>query len=94
MALSSSDKLGPYVRRDETRNLIAEEIPARVADDKANLNEQEHSDKQNARVEHDKALQRVVTDLVTDHIELFKQFNDNPSFRNRPSDTDFTTTYV
>jgi type I restriction enzyme R subunit len=94
MALSSGDKFGPYERRDAIRNLIAEEIPAKVAEDEANQNKQEHSDKQNARIEHDKARQRVVTDLLTDHTELFKQFSDNPWFRNRPSETNFTTTYV
>ena len=78
---------------DKIRNLIAEEIPAKVAADRAYQNAQKHSDKQNARIEHDKALQRVVTDLLTDHTELFKQFSDNPSFRKWLSDTNFTTTY-
>ncbi len=29
--------------------------------------------RQNARIEHDRALERVITDLVLDHSELFKQ---------------------
>jgi hypothetical protein len=40
-----------------------------------------NSDKENARIEHHKALQKVVVDLLSDHAELFKQFSDNPSFR-------------
>ena len=53
---------------------VAEEIPAKVAADKAYQNPQKHSDRQNARIEHDKALQRVIIELLTDHTELFKQF--------------------
>jgi type I restriction enzyme R subunit len=78
---------------DKIRKVIAEEIPAKVAADKAYQNAQKHSDRQNARIEHDKALQRVVTDLLSDHTELFKQFSDNPSFRKWLADTVFATTY-
>jgi len=78
---------------DKIRQVIAEEIPAKVAADKAYQNAQKHSDKQNARIEHDKALQRVVTDLLSDHTELFKQFSDNPSFRKWLGDTIFGATY-
>ena len=52
-----------------------------------------NSDKQNARIEHDKALQRVVTALLKDDTELFKQFSDNESFRKWLSDTVFGLTY-
>ena len=33
------------------------------------------------RIEHDKALERAMTEYVADPIELFKQFSDNDSFR-------------
>ena len=42
---------------------------------------------------HDKALQRVVIDLLADHTELFKQFSDNPSFKKWLGDTIFGVTY-
>ena len=45
---------------DKIRQVIAEEIPTKVAADKAYQNAMQHSDKQNARIEHDKALQRVL----------------------------------
>ena len=35
---------------------------------------------ENARIEPDAALNRLVTGLVADHTELFKQFTDNPEF--------------
>jgi type I restriction enzyme R subunit len=53
-----------------------------------------NSDKQNARIEHDKALQRVLVDLLADHTELFKQFSDNQDFRKWLADTIFSVTYT
>ena len=52
-----------------------------------------NSDKQNARIEHDKALQRVIVELLNDHTELFKQFSDNESFRRWLADMIFAVTY-
>ena len=70
-----------------------EEIPAKVAADRAYQNAIKNSDKQNARIEHDKALQRVIIELLTDHTELFKQFSDNPAFKKWLSDSNFAATY-
>jgi len=53
----------------------------------------QYSDKQNARIEHDKALERVIIELLSDHTELFKQFSDNPSFKKWLSDRNFSETY-
>jgi len=78
---------------DKIRKVISEEIPAKVAADKAYQNAREHSDKQNARIEHDNALKRVMNDLLADHTELFKQFSDNPSFRRWLADAIFALTY-
>jgi len=78
---------------DKIRKVIAEEIPARVAQDKAYQNAVQHSDKQNARMEHDKALNRVILELLSDHTELFKQFSDNANFKRWLTDTVFDTTY-
>lgn len=78
---------------DKIRKVIAEEIPARVAQDKAYQNAQANSDKQNAKLEHDRALNRVVLELLSDHTELFKQFSDNPNFKRWLTDTVFDATY-
>ena len=37
--------------------------------------------KQNARMEIERALQQVIFDIMADNMELFKQFQDNPSFK-------------
>jgi type I restriction enzyme R subunit len=78
---------------DKIRKVISEEIPTKVAADKAYQNAMKNSDKQNARIEHDKALQRVIIELLRDHTELFKQFSDNPMFKKWLSDTNFSATY-
>lgn len=79
--------------RDKIGKVISEEIPTKVSADKAYQNAMKNSDKQNARIEHDKALQRVVVELLTDHTELFKQFMDNQSFKKWLGDTVFGITY-
>jgi len=78
---------------DKVRKMITEEIPAKVAANKAYQNAKQHSDKQNARIEHDRALRRVMMDIFADNAELFKQFSDNQSFQKWLSDTIFSVTY-
>jgi type I restriction enzyme R subunit len=78
---------------DRIHQRITEEIPASVAADSAYQNAKANSDKQNARIEHDKALGRVMTALLKDDTELFKQFSDNESFRRWLTDTIFGLTY-
>ena len=80
--------------RTRSRKVIAEELPTKVAGDKAYQNAMANSDKQNARIEHDKALERAMTEQVADHTELFKQFSDNESFRRWLSEMNFASTYL
>jgi len=73
--------------------MLETEIPDRVAADVAYQNARRNNDKQNARIEHDRALTRVMTELVKDDTELFKQFMDNDSFKKWLSDSVFDATY-
>jgi type I restriction enzyme R subunit len=90
-----NDQFGniPWTDADRVHKLITEDIPSRVAADTAYQNAKKHSDKQNARIEHDKALARVMTAVLKDDTELFKQFMDNDSFRRWMTDTVFGLTY-
>ena len=90
-----NDRFGNIEWKDEDtiERVISEELPSKVAADKAYQNAVANSDRENARIEHDKALERAVIELLSDHTELFKQFSDNPSFRKWLSDTIFTVTY-
>ena len=72
---------------------IIEVIPPKVLADAKYQNAKQNSDRQNARIEHDKALKRVITSLFKDDAQLFKQFQDNESFRGWLTDTVFGMTY-
>jgi len=90
-----NDQFGniPWTDADRVHKLITEDIPSRVAADRAYQNARQNSDKQNARIEHDKALARVMTAVLKDDTELFKQFMDNESFKRWLTDTVFGLTY-
>ena len=90
-----NDQFGniPWTDADRVHRLITEDIPNRVAADGAFQNAVKNSDKQNARIEHDKALARVMTAVLQDDTELFKQFSDNEGFRRWLTDTIFGLTY-
>jgi type I restriction enzyme R subunit len=90
-----NDQFGniPWQDKDRIQRAITEDILPKVAADKAYKNAMKNSDKAAARLEHDRALQKAVVDLLNDHTELFKQFSDNPSFKKWLSDTIFGVTY-
>ena len=90
-----NDQFGniPWTDTDRVHKLITEDIPNRVAADTAYQNAKQNSDKQNARIEHDQALSRVMTAVLKDDTELFKQFMDNESFKRWLTDTVFRITY-
>jgi type I restriction enzyme R subunit len=56
-------------------------IPDMIAKDEKYQNALRHSGRQNARMESDRVLQQVILSIMSDNMELFKQFNDNPSFK-------------
>ena len=90
-----NDQFGniPWTDADRVHKLITEDIPTRVSADTAYRNAKKRQDKQNAKIEHDKALARVMTAVLKDDTELFKQFSDNEGFRRWLTDTVFALTY-
>jgi type I restriction enzyme R subunit len=46
------------------------------------------------RIELENALRRVVTELVSDHTELYKQYSENDGFRRWLTETVFGLTYA
>ncbi len=79
---------------DRVSQMITETIPAKVAQDTAFKNARENSDRENARIEHDRALARVMTSIMKDDTELFKQFVDNTDFKRWLGDTVFRLAYA
>lgn len=83
----------PWTDADRVRRLVTEEIPNEVAADARDQNAKRQGDQQNARIEHDQALKRVVVALLNDDTELFRQFTENESFRRWLADSVFALTY-
>ncbi len=82
-----------WVDADRVRKRVAE-IPAMVSKDEKYRNAIKNSDKQNARIESERALANVMFGLMSDDMELYKQFTDNPSFKKWLSDMVFSVTYA
>ena len=70
-----------WADEDRVRQMITVDIPGMVAEDTAFRNARENSDRENARIEHDRVLRRVMMGIMKDDTELFKQFMDNEDFK-------------
>ena len=68
-------------------------IPVMVSHDEKYRNAMKNSDEQEARTEGERALQQVIFSIMADNMELFKQFQDNPSFKKWLTDMVFNLTY-
>ncbi len=77
---------------DNVRQQISR-IPAMVSKDQTYQNAMRNAEKQEARTDSDRVLQSVIFSIMSDNMELFKQFNDNPAFKKWLSDMVFSTTY-
>jgi type I restriction enzyme R subunit len=70
-----------------------EQIPAMMSKDRTYQNAIRNADRQEARTESDRVLQSVILSIMSDNMELFKQYNDNPAFKKWLSDMVFNVTY-
>lgn len=78
---------------DRVERFITEEIPRLVSEDEAYRNAQTNDDPVNARVESDRALSQVMLRLIADDTQLFKEFQDNSSFKRWLAEAVFSATY-
>ena len=70
-----------------------ERVVAELDKDTAYRNAMANSDEQNARIEHGAALGRVMTGLLHEKPELYKQYAGDESFRGRLTEQTFDATY-
>jgi len=77
---------------DRVSKRIQEDIAPKVAADQAYQNAKQNTPN-TARLEHDKALTRVMLTLLKDDTEAYKQFVQNEAFRREVSDMVFKMTY-
>ena len=82
-----------WADNDRINKLITETIPAKAAEDNAFRNARINSDKVNASVEYDSALERVMVDVMNDDMTLFKRFMDDERFRRWLRDRTFSIAY-
>ncbi|WP_434428273.1 SNF2-related protein [Nannocystis pusilla] len=79
------------------RNILRQLIVPRLLDDQAYRNARENSDEQNARIEHDQALARVMLALFEEdpekHGELYRRYSDDEAFRRSLHQQSFGSTY-
>ena len=78
---------------DRIKKQVFETIPAMVTENTAFKNAMQNSDKQNARIEHDKALLHVMTSLMKDDTQLFKKYVEDQDFNRWMSNKVFELTY-
>ena len=68
-------------------------MPDRVNEDEAYQNAKMHSDRQNARVEHDAALKRQITAALRDNTELYRKYTEDQAFQGDLNEMIFRLTY-
>ncbi len=76
---------------DRVARRFRDDIAPKVAADPAYQNAKRNTP-QTARIEHDKALAKVMLELLKDDTELYKQFVQNPSFKRFVTDMVFGLT--
>ncbi|TGE31461.1 DEAD/DEAH box helicase family protein [Desulfosporosinus sp. Sb-LF] len=69
------------------------ELPEIIRQDEAYQNAIKNSDRQNARVESERALKKAVMDMMSVNMEIFKAYNSDASFKQWLSDMVFNATY-
>ncbi|MFO0753712.1 MAG: DEAD/DEAH box helicase family protein, partial [Thermodesulfovibrionales bacterium] len=80
-----------FTDADRVTRRIKDDIAPKVAADQAYRNAKENTP-HTARLEHDKALERIMGGLLRDDTELYKQFVQNESFRRFVTDMVFSLT--
>ena len=82
-----------FTDADKVAELIRT-LPEQVVADTAYRNARRNSDTQNARIEHDAALRRLITSMVKTNTELFRAYTENLDFRAWLNDQIFWLTYL
>ncbi|GHO72600.1 hypothetical protein KSD_03710 [Ktedonobacter sp. SOSP1-85] len=78
---------------DRIRRLLFEEIPHEISQDQEYQNAKNGSDRQNARITHEKKMVNKFQEIMEDHIELYRKFTDDPDFHTWLCDTLFKMDY-
>ena len=72
---------------------IIKDMPDRVNADEAYQNAKMHSDRQNAKIEHDAAMKRQITAMLRDNTELYRKYTEDQAFQDDLNGMIFKLTY-
>ena len=78
---------------DRVQKLIIETLPGRVENDSKFQNAKRNSDEQNARIELERTLMRVVMSMMRDDAKFFKNYMNNEDFLRWVNRTVFDLSY-
>jgi type I restriction enzyme R subunit len=68
--------------RDRVARIVTEDIPLGLSQDRTYRLAQQHNDEQNARIEADRAVERLMRRVVKSETQAYTQFVSNPAFHN------------
>ena len=83
----------PWQDRDHIARTITEEIPRQLAADTAYRNACRHADAQNARIELESSLRRIIAAMYQNNMQLLIQYQEHPEFKEWLKETYFKLTY-
>ena len=86
------DPIRFFTDTDKVAELIRT-LPQQVVNDTAYRNARRNSDPQNARIEHDAALRRLITSMFRTNTELLRAYLEKPDFRSWLNEQIFWLTY-
>jgi len=66
---------------DKIRRFLFEDLPADVAKDEEYRNARQHSDRQNARITHERKVTDAFQNIIFDQTALYRLYTDNEEFR-------------
>lgn len=78
---------------DKIHKVILEDIPNKAMQNTAYQNAMKNSSEQNAKIELEKAITKIINSMVFDQAELAKQYSQNEDFRKWILDKIFKETY-
>jgi type I restriction enzyme R subunit len=72
-----------WTDEDRIRQFVTETVPDKISTDARVVSAFTHSDEQNRRKEVEEALKKAINAASFDHLELYKNFTANESFKNQ-----------
>jgi type I restriction enzyme R subunit len=82
-----------WTDNDRIRQLLFEDLPAEVSQDEEYQNAKKYSDRQNARITHERKLVDKFQEIMLSQTDLYRKFTDDLEFKKWLCDTLFSMDY-